>query len=59
MGQLFKPGDFMRAAPGTEHMPFDSPSGCHALLVMARENYQRKTMAGLKLLRTIKRIFKA
>jgi len=57
-GQMFRPGDFMRAAPGSDHMAFESPSGCQAMLVMARENYQRKTMTGLKALQGIKRWFR-
>ena len=57
-GQMFLPGDFMRAAPGSDHMAFESPSGCQAMLVMARENYQRKTMTGLKALQGIKKWFR-
>ena len=46
-GRMFRAGDFMRAAPGSDHPDFVSPSGCQALLVMARENFPRKTVKGL------------
>lgn len=43
-GRIFRAGDFMRAEPGSDHPDFSSPSGCQALLVMARENYPRKRL---------------
>lgn len=48
-GRVYGKGDFMRAEPGSNHPDFNSPSGCQALLVMARENYPRKRLRALKI----------
>jgi len=48
-GRIFVKGDFMRAEASSDHPEFISPSGCQALLVMARENFPRKKMKVLSL----------
>lgn len=40
-----KPGDHLRASPGTRHSKAISQNGCTALLITARENHPRKAIS--------------
>jgi quercetin dioxygenase-like cupin family protein len=43
-GKELFPGDFLRAAPDTHHGGLYSETGCHALIITARENYPRRSI---------------
>ncbi|MDP0491916.1 MAG: cupin domain-containing protein [Verrucomicrobiota bacterium JB023] len=44
-GRTLQAGDYLRAEPGTLHLPAKSETGCRAIMVTARENHQRKAIS--------------